>query len=300
MCGSPHICLSPIQLQKATTCVEILWVFVSMRLPSLRTHSSGSWHCLFLGVARLSQNSNPFTSTADAHPPDFASTYARVLAQTFDCAFSPPMDDVQALVPLALYIERVVGAAELSFAVTAASLIILQRLYTRLPPDAHARRAECSPHLLFAGAYVLAARQYVCMMGEAQLRGKDRRASRTNSVPIAADKLANSCWARMTGYSLTEVAGMQENIAYILGRNVVVFPGGKSSDHKILHSFPMYRNLPLQHSLRNLSRMTSEELHEYFMTGGRTPRSLQSDCQNTFTAKYQFLEKFVKWLVHII
>ncbi|KAF9485006.1 hypothetical protein BDN70DRAFT_984693 [Pholiota conissans] len=205
------------------------------------------------------------------HPPMFGLKYSQLLSRSFDCQFLPSESDLQMHFPLSFYIENIVFATGLPFSVTVASLVLLQRMYTRLPLRAYKRRAEYSVHRLFTGAYILAAKQYVYL---------EQTVKRTHLQPLSDlpvrswEKLSNEFWARISSYDVGEVKKLQREILLVLGRCVVVFPimdRSVEADVKRMNSFPMFRNLPRRKdaSLRNLSRMSWDEQYLYFVELGR-------------------------------
>lgn len=201
------------------------------------------------------------------HPPMFGLKYSQLLSRSFDCQFEPTKGDLQTHSPLSAYIENIVLTTGLPFSVTVASLIILQRMYTRLPPNAYKRRAECTPHRLFSGAYILAAKQYVYMghaLEQTHLQPLSDLPARSWTI------LSNAYWAQISSYDVAEVQQLQKQILFVVGRGVVAFPIADAPTEayiKAMNSLPLCRNLPVSKddTLRNLSRMTCDESYQYFV-----------------------------------
>ncbi|KAF8183124.1 hypothetical protein BJ912DRAFT_555276 [Pholiota molesta] len=201
------------------------------------------------------------------HPPMFGLKYSQLLSRSFNCQFEPTKGDLQIHSPLSVYIENIVLTTGLPFAVTVASLIILQRMYTRLPPNAYKHRAECTPHRLFSGAYILAAKQYVYMehtIEQTHLQPLSDLPARSWTI------LSNAYWAQISSYDVAEVQQLQKQILFVVGRSVVVFPIADAPAEAYvngMNSLPLCRNLPdsKDDTLRNLSRMTWDESYQYFV-----------------------------------
>ncbi|KAF8155544.1 hypothetical protein B0H34DRAFT_713716 [Crassisporium funariophilum] len=196
------------------------------------------------------------------HPPHFALTTSHLITSTFNTRPSlvcPSASTKSATIPgahhsspLYVYIENLVQSTQLPFRVTSGALILLQRLYTRLPPDAWEHRAEMSPHGLFTSAYILTAKQHV-QLHQAQttaLRGHSQVQS-PPSCKIQSKFLSVAYWSTLTSYSAHSLQRMESQLCNALGGNILVFPHQTHGPDtrvigtmKLWKGFPIVRDLP--------------------------------------------------------
>jgi len=237
------------------------------------------------------------------HPPWFGVTFACLLSQTFDCEFETTGDSNGESISLPLYVEKITFATGLPFSVTLASLIVLQRLYTRLPSHVFETRSYLSPQRLFTAAYTVSAKQHTQLVMGLDL----------NQVIVAAElpgdiddlsPLSDSYWSQLTSYSADEIQEMQREMCIALGPNIAVFsqPDPQTEEMlKDLDSFPVLRDLPEResnlideslieerkpvlesgaaddsnHQVPNFSRLTAEEQLAIFRQIGQELGAIQ-------------------------
>lgn len=202
------------------------------------------------------------------HPPWFGVTFACLLSQSFDCEFEIAEDSNGKSVSLPLYVEKITFATGLPFSITLASLILLQRLYTRLPSHVFETRSYLSPQRLFTAAYTVSAKQHTQLVMGLDL----------NQVIVAAElpgdiddlsPLSDSYWSQLTSYPANEIQEMQREMCIALGPNIAVFSQTDPQTEEMLkdlNSFPVLRDLPERES--NLIDESSIEERKPFLESG--------------------------------
>ncbi|KAJ3513515.1 hypothetical protein NLJ89_g2904 [Agrocybe chaxingu] len=153
------------------------------------------------------------------HTPGFGATVVHLMGRAFHCQFDQSETDVNAEIPLSVYIENVVFATGYPFTVLIATLTLLERLSARLPRHLYEARLRFSPHRLFTAAYILAAKQHTqVQLGLDYVFSPDEQ---------SLNPISNAYWARHTSYSPNDVDEMQKELLVVLGGNIVVFPPQK-------------------------------------------------------------------------
>ncbi|KAF4618662.1 hypothetical protein D9613_010129 [Agrocybe pediades] len=231
------------------------------------------------------------------HPPFFAATAANLLIDTFNCHFEVLENDRHKNTPLPEYIDSLVQATKLPFQVTVAALILLQRLYTRLPPHIYQHRDLLSPYQLFTGAYIIAAKQYTQLrlgLDVTQLITHEEKTTFEADGTTVALVMSTAFWSRLTTYSISQLKEMQRQFLNALGGNVCVFPVSSVESQEFLKklpAFPLRRGLPSSIARRphlgsmkrgtlrskgveSFGRMTAEEHLDHFMENGKKYDSL--------------------------
>lgn len=220
------------------------------------------------------------------HPPNIGNIVSHLLSESFGCRFKASGFDIHAQTPFSNYVESLLSASKLPFQVTVASLILLQRLYTRLPEEVFELRKHFSPYQLFTGAYIVTAKQYthfrlsldITRLITHNTHGGCEEPTFERDGVTAAVLVSNEYWAQRTSYSVQEVKNMQRQFIVALGGSVAVFPvkDVKAQEFlKQLKSLSIQRRIPLGRclfqtpsdpgiGLANLGRMSAGEHKEYF------------------------------------
>ncbi|KAH9478695.1 hypothetical protein JR316_0009153 [Psilocybe cubensis] len=225
------------------------------------------------------------------HPSNIGNVVSHLLSETFGCRFKASDSDINAQTDFSDYVESLLSATKLPFRVTVASIILLQRLYTRLPDEVFELRKHFSPYQLFTGAYIVAAKQYthfrlgldICRL---IMHSESEEPTFERDGVTAAVLMSNEYWAKRTSYSVQDVKKIQRQFIVALGGGVVVFPVKEVKTQEVLKqlkSLSIRRRLPSdrQHfgtspycgiGLKNLGHMTAEEHKVYFeFLGQRLP-----------------------------